>query len=535
MKDRSIVTIKPEAYYKMLVHVLRFGSRTRDNSQFKEVMGMLIGYLEGEGEIKDVIIEDAVPISHGGSIEVQFAPNDYITFAAIDEEFAGKNWFTVGWYHSHPNLKVFFSGTDIKNQMGWQTPNPSAIGIVFDHNYLETDPEFRKKYELKPLGAGEIDYGFRTYRLDDPSKQNTGYHEVKTIVELPDNLSFYIKIMNLINKIHANEPLILELNETPDIFGNIYIPFANQLMADRPELEINSILTALKDGVSSIIEASMEPLITFINQWSQDIVVNIVDNNLKIRESLRSLKTVLSEKMASVQTNFKFSLTNMLDQLDIYMYDRLEKFDKDQESINRSVKSLQESLVKYLSTDFKDNIEDSLKEILEFIDKHKISLNQIQEKNKETSQILVDSINNVSNIEEIIDSKNKSLLSSVQSTQDDTHEKLKQKINSLSKTLTNLKTQIKNILESRTISTDSSDISTNNIQELQIELEQVKKNNESLKNKLELLQNEKSGEQTMNTSSEKLNELTEQLKTIKEQNKQYQDNFLHHILRCSAI
>ncbi|MFX0077128.1 MAG: hypothetical protein ACFE96_16910, partial [Candidatus Hermodarchaeota archaeon] len=77
MTSEKSVIIKPDAYYKMLVHVLRFGNKARDRRQFKEVMGILIGHLEGEPDkkgIRDMVIEDAVPISHGGAIEVAFAP-----------------------------------------------------------------------------------------------------------------------------------------------------------------------------------------------------------------------------------------------------------------------------------------------------------------------------------------------------------------------------------------------------------------------------------------------------------------------------
>ena len=311
LKDKTIVTIKPAAYYKMLVHVLRFGSKTRDRRQYKEVMGMLIGHLEGEEAIKNVIIEDAVPVSHGGSIEVQFAPADYISFAVIDEQFAEKNWFTVGWYHSHPNLKIFFSGTDIKNQMGWQTPNPSAIGIVFDHTYLEK----------------EGDLGFRTFRLDEPTKPGTNYHEVKTIVEPPDNLNYYIKIMELINSIHTREPPILELNETPDLFGDISIPYPNELMAERPELQLEELLTAFQSGISEFLVSSIKPLMTYLNAWSQNVIEKVIQNNLEMRGSLVSLKDILSEKIANLQNSFKFALTSKLNDLDVYIYDRFEGFD----------------------------------------------------------------------------------------------------------------------------------------------------------------------------------------------------------------
>ncbi|MFX1568193.1 MAG: Mov34/MPN/PAD-1 family protein, partial [Promethearchaeota archaeon] len=214
----SSVIIKADAYYKMLLHVLRFGNKARDRRQFKEVMGILIGRLEGEPDkkgIRDVIIEDAVPISHGGAIEVAFAPEDYVTFSMVDAAYAEKNWFSCGWYHSHPGLDIFFSSTDIKNQLGWQTPNPSAVGIVFDHTHLER--------------PGNL--GFRTFRLDNPAKgQMSEYHEVKSIIEPPDSIEYYVKLMELINCIHSKEPPILEINEMPDLFGDLTFPSESQIL-----------------------------------------------------------------------------------------------------------------------------------------------------------------------------------------------------------------------------------------------------------------------------------------------------------------
>ena len=95
--NENIVVVKPLAYYKMLVHVLRFGNKVRDPSQYREVMGMLIGHLEGEGEIKIVNVEDAVPVSHGGSIEINFTHEQLGAFGEIDlkvwEIYGSKNWF----------------------------------------------------------------------------------------------------------------------------------------------------------------------------------------------------------------------------------------------------------------------------------------------------------------------------------------------------------------------------------------------------------------------------------------------------------
>ena len=111
--DQSIVTIKPLAYYKMLLHVLRFGSKYIEHSKLSEVMGVLIGRLEGEDEIKNVIVEDVVPVSHGGTIEVKFSVEQLGAFGELDtkiwEQYGDLGWFSVGWMHSHPGLGIFFS------------------------------------------------------------------------------------------------------------------------------------------------------------------------------------------------------------------------------------------------------------------------------------------------------------------------------------------------------------------------------------------------------------------------------------------
>ncbi len=118
MKDNTNVIIKPKAYMKMKKHVLRFASNVKDAAEFREVMGMLMGRLvDGKNpDIKDVIIEDAVPVNHGGAVEVAFAPEDYVNFSILDSQFAEQGVFNVGWYHRHPNLSCFFSAVDIRNQ-----------------------------------------------------------------------------------------------------------------------------------------------------------------------------------------------------------------------------------------------------------------------------------------------------------------------------------------------------------------------------------------------------------------------------------
>lgn len=44
---------------------------------------------------------------------------------------AGEGRFVVGWYHSHPNLGVFFSGTDRRTQRAF-FHHPHSVGVVID-------------------------------------------------------------------------------------------------------------------------------------------------------------------------------------------------------------------------------------------------------------------------------------------------------------------------------------------------------------------------------------------------------------------
>lgn len=373
--DRPVF-IKPLAYYKMLVHILRFGNRVRDQRQYREVMGILIGRVAGDPNkkgIKNVIVEDAVPISHGGSIEVAFAPEDYVSFALIDEAYADKGLFSVGWFHSHPGLNIFFSGVDKINQLGWQTPNPSAIGIVFDHTFLENPG----------------DLGFRTFRLDDPSKgQKSDYHEVETIVEPPDSIDYYFKIMELINCIHSKEPPILEINETPDLFGEIFFPSKRELLAAKPALKLEDILSALHNGISQFLQLSIEPLINFLNSWSQEIIKNIMENNIQIRDDLVDLKDDLRKGIDKLQNNFKFSLKYKLDDLETYIGDRFENFDKNNEDIKNFIEKLKEELPTQINELFEQKVNGLLNKISENFTENSNKLTEINQKNKFYSENL---------------------------------------------------------------------------------------------------------------------------------------------------
>jgi proteasome lid subunit RPN8/RPN11/uncharacterized protein (UPF0335 family) len=343
--DSSVVKIKPGAYYKMILHVFRFGNKARDHSQCIEVMGVLIGHLE-EGEdkkFKNVIIEDVVPISHGSSVEVEFSINDYIFFEKANSMYLEKNWFMVGWYHSHPDLfqhKIFFSPTDVKNQFGWQNElNPSGIALVFDHAYLDSldDP------------------GFRAIRLTNPTNvRDSSVHQVTAVVEPPDSLEYYFKIVELINCVHTKEPPITEENETADIFGDVKVPELNQLQFKKPVIDQRKVLESFQIGIANFLDLSLTPLIDFLNSISTNISGEIESHNIEISTNLNQLKELINTGIDKIQRKYKDDLNAELFNAEGYVDDFLDQIDLFQGEIITILNEIKEVVEEKVSTLFKE-------------------------------------------------------------------------------------------------------------------------------------------------------------------------------------
>ena len=378
--DSSVVKIKPDAYYKMILHVFRFGNKARSHSQCIEVMGVLIGHLE-EGEdkkFKNVIIEDVVPISHGSSVEVEFSINDYIFFEKANSMYLEKNWFMVGWYHSHPDLfqhQIFFSPTDVKNQFGWQNElNPSGIALVFDHAYLDS-PD---------------DPGFRAIRLTNPTNvRDSSVHQVTAVVEPPDSLEYYFKIVELINCVHTKEPPIIEENETADMFGDVKVPELNQLQFKEPVIDQRKVIESFQIGIANFLELSLTPLIDFLNSISTNISGEIESNNIEISTNLNQLKELINTGIDKIQRKYKDDLNaelfnaegyvdDFLDQIDLYQGEIITILNEIKEIVEEKVSTLFKEKFDGLKNDFSRDYNECHKKIVDFNGNISVNLDNLE-------------------------------------------------------------------------------------------------------------------------------------------------------------
>jgi proteasome lid subunit RPN8/RPN11 len=174
------VKLNLDIYKTIIATTVRYANARIPEEDWAEVYGLLFGYNEGN----DVIVTDAIPFTHtkkkGHILRVEFDEEDYALAADIETQFYDRTppQFIVGWYHSHPGIKIMLSQDDVKNQLAWQTNNPLACALVFNHVRLikQVEVAARKGDPVKPL---QQDPGFEVYRLDDPNRGiEAAYHMI---------------------------------------------------------------------------------------------------------------------------------------------------------------------------------------------------------------------------------------------------------------------------------------------------------------------------------------------------------------------
>ncbi|HUU76719.1 MAG TPA: Mov34/MPN/PAD-1 family protein [candidate division Zixibacteria bacterium] len=115
------------------------------------------GYLIGKILIDSIILTDAVfATAESNPTYVSF--DNMLQFRILEElEKKGKGEVICGWFHSHPGMTVFMSGTDIATQQIYQALLPEAIAMVNDGN---TFARTRK----------QNDYKAKFFRVNNESK-----------------------------------------------------------------------------------------------------------------------------------------------------------------------------------------------------------------------------------------------------------------------------------------------------------------------------------------------------------------------------
>jgi hypothetical protein len=247
------LVLEANAFVKMIRFMSEFANFTTiPQPNWVEAMGIMFCKETAES----YIIVDAEGLTSGTTIAVETSPQHIAQIVASEErrQAKDKRVFMGGWFHSHPGLGIFYSGTDINNQSYWQQNNPNGVGMVFD---------------LTKVSANFL--GIRFFRLD--SANSTNYFEVDyllkdftedTLIDAFSPIGIDAKTIHqlaLFLNIEAKEGVVefdkIEIPETDDPhgLGKKYIEVAESLLKEGDTnkcLEKYRIATSLLEKTDAI-------------------------------------------------------------------------------------------------------------------------------------------------------------------------------------------------------------------------------------------------------------------------------------------
>lgn len=98
----------------------------------KEVGGILLGEVYQENEAYFVSVTNVLPAKHiiSDAVSLTFTIQTWLDIIDRRSEYPGQ--MTLGWYHSHPGLGVFLSGSDKFIHCSFFGDQPWYISIVID-------------------------------------------------------------------------------------------------------------------------------------------------------------------------------------------------------------------------------------------------------------------------------------------------------------------------------------------------------------------------------------------------------------------
>lgn len=221
----SPVVLTLKAYKRIVGYAIRYANDNLKPDKWREVYGILIGCIENNSE---VIVKDAIPMIVGDRAGVTYESKQYVDMAQIDSSVFersvqdNKDDFIIGWWHTHPGFGFFYSPIDCMTQLGYQIPNPYAVGLIFDHCKKDTSDNI---LGIAGLRLKDPDLGMSsTYDLIELSyelEQKTMAEKVdKTIRNIDKKMEDVLEEIRYIDEVLRKKALAqLQRN-----FGLILVP-----------------------------------------------------------------------------------------------------------------------------------------------------------------------------------------------------------------------------------------------------------------------------------------------------------------------
>lgn len=238
---KTPVLLTQKAYKRIVGYAIRYASDDINSDKWREVYGFLIGSIENNSK---VIVKDAIPMVVGDRAGVRYENKQYVDMAQIDATVFersiqdDKTDFIIGWFHTHPGFGFFFSPIDCMTQLGYQIPNPYAVGLIFDHCEKKSDSHFLGVAGLRlkdpELGISstynliELNYEFEKEEMVEEAE--------KVIKNVNKNLEKALKEIEYIKEVLRKKALAqLQRN-----YGLILVPKKEVIVTDDEEVAMEN-------------------------------------------------------------------------------------------------------------------------------------------------------------------------------------------------------------------------------------------------------------------------------------------------------
>lgn len=415
MAKKGKIFIKKEAFRNMVTHVLRFGSDALEKSV--EVMGICIGKYDS---VEDkVIMENAVPITHGDKVEIGFDKDMYELFTQIEKKYSSD---LIGYYHSHPSWGLYLSESDLKNLQYFQNEKfPYGFAIVFDHTLMGKDG----------------DLGFEIYRLDDYSKVEK-FHQTPFEIEIPTTLEYFKWVQKFLEDFQKKTPILIkEMNEfVEQVPGELQeIPISDEAQISEEKVEehpqIAPIISSLQLGSEKFSEIFMDMFTSQMGDWIDSITQGTSKGPEYISKAVNKMKEAISSGLVKVDNWFKKTLNDTVNEFKNSVSKYVDKRIEDNKGFTEDITDAKDNLIKNLNTLIDDKIKKLNNEM-------EILADSTKEKLQETKQINL-------KIEELIKNLNAQVTTTDNYVNKLTQDIEKKIINSITPLQTNLNEKIEKL------------------------------------------------------------------------------------------
>jgi len=343
--SEGIIKIKPRAYITMLKHVLQYGNSALGSNSV-EVMGICMG----KEEKGNIVVYEAIPISHGSAIEVGFTPTDYAAFAQIDEEYSqkGTGLYACGWYHSHPGMGAFLSNIDIKNHLFYQKEQtPKGFALVFDYKYLD-DPQ------------GEAPFGFKAFRLNDFTKgTSSDFHESKYEILPPDDLNFYKEIKDIIERHQSKKSIIDEIAtlqadesvwEVAEEKGQVEKETVERIgLEEKEKSEIEQLSKSAEQATELFTKEFIKRFLNHFDQFKEDMAKATQKGGSIMIDSLGTMKEIVQSGANRIKNYFEEIMKKEIDNVNKDLSETFKKMDNEQSEFSNKFSEFSKNLTENLS------------------------------------------------------------------------------------------------------------------------------------------------------------------------------------------